>query len=58
LIVLDDRKEVLDKLFDQVELIGVSDNPYALEHHIPVFLCSGAKFGTLAGIWPQLKKWR
>ncbi len=58
MIVLDDRKEVLDKLYEQVELIGVSDNPYALERHIPVFLCRGAKFGTLAGIWPRLKKWR
>jgi 4-amino-4-deoxy-L-arabinose transferase-like glycosyltransferase len=58
LIVLGDRKEVLDNLYDQVELIGVSDNPYALERQIPVFLCRGAKFGTLAGIWPRLKKWR
>jgi len=58
MIVLDDRKEVLDKLFEHVEYAGSSDNPYALEHNIPVFLCKGAKFGTLAELWPKLKKWR
>ena len=57
LIVLDDRKEVLDKLFDQVEFIGTSDHPYALERNIPVFLCQGARFGSLVELWPKLKKW-
>ena len=57
LIVLDDRKEVLDRLFEQVEYVGTSDNPYALERHIPVFLCRGSKFGSLANLWPRLKKW-
>ena len=58
LIVLDDKKEVLEKLFEHVEFVGTSDNPYALERNIPVFLCKGAKFGSLEKIWPQLKKWR
>jgi hypothetical protein len=59
LIVLDDKKEVLDKLFEQVEYVGTSaDNPYALERRIPVFLCRGAKFGTLRDLWPKVKKWR
>jgi hypothetical protein len=58
LIVLDDDQETLDKLFEQVEYVGESDNPYALERHIPVFLCRRAKFGTLAQLWPKLKKWR
>lgn len=58
LIVLDDRKEVLEKEFEHVDYVGQSDNPYALERHIPVFICRGAKFGTLARIWPDLKKWR
>jgi 4-amino-4-deoxy-L-arabinose transferase-like glycosyltransferase len=57
LIVLDDRKERLDELFEQVEYVGSSDNPYALERHIPVFICRGAKFGSLTKVWPQLKKW-
>jgi len=57
LIVLDDKRERLEELFEQVEYVGSSDNPYALERHVPVFICRGAKFGTLAKIWPQLKKW-
>jgi hypothetical protein len=58
LIVLDDRREVLESEFEKVEYVGSSDNPYALERNIPVFICRGAKFGSLAEVWPQLKKWR
>ncbi len=58
MIVLDDRKEVLDQLFNEVELVGASDHPYSIERQTPVFLCRGAKFGTLAQLWPKLKKWR
>jgi hypothetical protein len=58
MIVLDDKKEVLDQLFEHVEYVGTSDNPYALERNIPVFLCKGAKFGSLSTLWPKLKKWR
>jgi len=58
LIVVDDRKEVLDQEFAHVEYVGMSDNPYALERHLAVFICKGAKFGSLAKLWPQLKKWR
>jgi hypothetical protein len=59
MIVLDDSREVLESLYQHVEYVGTSpDNPYALESEIPIFICRGAKFGTLAAIWPQLKKWR
>jgi Dolichyl-phosphate-mannose-protein mannosyltransferase len=60
LIVLDDSRERLEELFNQVEFVGNSpDNPYALEKNIPVFICKEKKFGeTLAKIWPSLKKWR
>jgi hypothetical protein len=58
LIVLDDNREDLEDLFEQVEYVGASDNQYALERHIPVFICKGAKFGSLAELWPKLKKWR
>jgi hypothetical protein len=59
MIVLDDRKEVLEKYWAQVQYAGTSaDNPYALEKQIPVFICRGAKFGSLTALWPQLKKWR
>jgi hypothetical protein len=59
LVVLDDNRERLEELFDHVEYVGTSaDNPYALERQIPVYVCRGAKFGTLEKVWPQLKKWR
>jgi hypothetical protein len=59
LIILDDRRETLEKIFEKVEYVGSSlDNVYALERRIPVFICRGAKFGTLSEFWPQLKKWR
>jgi hypothetical protein len=57
MIVLDDKKEVLEQLFDHVEYVGTADNPYALERNIPVYICKGAKFGSLEKLWPQLKKW-
>ncbi len=59
LIVLDDSRENLEQLWSSVEYVGNSpDNPYALEKQIPVFICRGAKFGTLADLWPRLKHWR
>jgi hypothetical protein len=59
MIVLDDRKQVLELLWEKVRYVGTSaDNPYALEKQIDVFVCKGAKFGTLAELWPRLKKWR
>ncbi len=59
LIVLDDSREVLEREFEHVEYVGKSsDNPYAMEREIPIFICRGAKFGSLAEIWPRLKRWR
>jgi hypothetical protein len=59
LVVLGDSRERLEGLFEHVEYIGTSaDNPYALEKEISIYICRGAKFGTLADLWPQLKKWR
>src|ERR1019366_8083967 len=59
LIVLDDRGEVLEKNWREVEFVGTSaDSPYALEKEIPVYICRGATFGSLARIWPTLKRWR
>ena len=59
MIVLGDRKERLEQLFEQVEFVGLSaDNRWALETQISVNICRGPKFGTLAQIWPKLKHWR
>ncbi len=59
MIVLDDSRENLEALYEHVEYVGTStDNPYALERNIPVFICRGAKFGTLTELWPRIKRWR
>src|SRR6185312_6117443 len=59
LIVLDDTRESLAQIFQQVDYVGTSaDNPWALEKNIDVFICHGPKFGTLAELWPKLKNWR
>lgn len=59
LIVLGDRRARLEQLFDHVEYLSNSaPNPYALENEISVNICHGAKFGTLAELWPRLKRWR
>jgi hypothetical protein len=58
MIVIDDDGEDLAQLFEHIELVGTSDHPYALEREIPVWLCRGAKFGTLTQLWPKVKKWR
>jgi hypothetical protein len=59
LIVLDDRRERLEELFEHVQYLGNSvPNKYALERELPVYICRGAKFGTLSQVWPSLKKWR
>ncbi len=58
LIVLGDHRKRLEELFDHVEFVGTSaDNPWALETEIGVFICRGPKFGTLAQLWPQVKRW-
>jgi len=59
MIVLDDRREVLERYWNQVDYIGTSaGNPYALEQQIDVFLCTGKKFDSWADAWPKLKRWR
>ena len=58
MIVIDDDKEDLSSIFEQVEWVGESDNRYALEHNISVWICKGSKFGKLSDFWPRVKKWR
>jgi Dolichyl-phosphate-mannose-protein mannosyltransferase len=59
MIVLDDERENLERLFDHVEYLGNSPhNPYALENDLSVYICRGAKFGTMADLWPTVKRWR
>jgi Dolichyl-phosphate-mannose-protein mannosyltransferase len=59
MIILGQSKQALERYFDSVQFVGISpDNPYALETEIGVDICRGPKFGTLAQLWPELKKWR
>jgi len=59
MIVLDDRKEVLERYWESVELVGTSAaNPWAIETEIPVFICRTKKFSSWADVWPTLKHWR
>jgi hypothetical protein len=59
MIVLDDRQEVLETHFQQVEFVGFTPfNRYALETHLSVYICHGFRHGTLADAWPALKRWR
>jgi hypothetical protein len=59
MIVLDDTKEALERRFEHVEYVGTSaDSPWALEKQIDVYLCKGARFGTLNDLWPKVKHWR
>ena len=58
MIVLDDRKEVLERYWNEVEFVGRSaHNEWALEQQIAVFICKGKKFDSWAGEWPHLKRW-
>jgi 4-amino-4-deoxy-L-arabinose transferase-like glycosyltransferase len=57
MIVLNDRREVLESLFEHVEYMGTSRNPYALESNA-IFICKGKKFGSLEELWPNVKLWR
>jgi hypothetical protein len=58
LTVLDDRQEVLEREFEQVQFLGrTSPNPYALEQQLTMFLVHKPKFGSLEKVWPAIKKW-
>lgn len=57
MIILGDKQANLETHFRDVRFVGFSpDNPYALEKHIPVFICRGANF-KLSEVWPKLKHW-
>jgi len=58
-VVLRERKEDLERLWNEVEFFGRSaPNQWALSREIPVFICRGKKFDSMATLWPSLKHWR
>jgi len=59
MIVVGDRKEVLEGRWKEVEFVGTSaPNQWALNQQVPVFICKGKKFDSMVGLWPSLKHWR
>jgi hypothetical protein len=59
MIVLDDHQDVLERYWQNVELVGISSpNTYALEQQIPVFICKRKRFDSWTNVWPHLKRWR
>ncbi len=56
-IVMDDRKEVLEANFASVEKVGQVYHPYSMPYeHFDVFYCRGLK-QPLKQIWPTVKNW-
>ncbi len=59
LLVMGDRREVLETKFEKVEQVGTVGHPYAMaSQHWELFLCRGPKgWKNLEEIWPRLKNW-
>ena len=59
LIVIGDRRARLEELFASVTQAGETYQKYAIsyENHRPIWICRGAKFGTLREFWPNVKLW-
>jgi len=56
-IVIGDKKEKLESLFNSVTLADTTNCSYAMpfENHLPIFICRGMK-KSFKEIWPELKK--
>jgi hypothetical protein len=58
LIVLGDRREVLETEFEDVRAMAEVGHEYAMrQEHFTVFLCRRPRGWTLQSIWPRLKHW-
>ncbi|HLG17760.1 MAG TPA: glycosyltransferase family 39 protein [Blastocatellia bacterium] len=59
MLVMGDRREVLEAEFETVEKVGEVGHPYAMaSQHWELFLCRGPKgWSNLQEIWPRLKNW-
>jgi hypothetical protein len=58
LIVLGDRREVLETEFEDVQAVATVGHPYAMrQEHFTVFVCQRPRGWTLASVWPKLKHW-
>ena len=58
MIIMDDSPKRLGGLYERVEKVGTVYHPLSMPYqHFDVYLCRGAKFGTLEKLWPELKHW-
>ena len=58
MIVMGDNQERLQELFGDVKFAGRVEHPLSMPYqHFDVFVCRNSKFGTLAQVWPQVKRW-
>jgi hypothetical protein len=59
LIVLGDRREVLEREFEDVRVVAEVGHPYAMrQERFTIFLCQGPRGWTLESVWPRLKNWQ
>ena len=57
MIVLEGNREVLEGLFDSVELVWQVRHPYSMPYeNFDVFLCRGFR-EPLPELWPRLRNW-
>ena len=57
MIVMDDDRETLEKLFTSVRKAGHVYHPYSMPYqHFDIFYCQGMH-PPLQELWPRLKKW-
>jgi hypothetical protein len=57
MIVMGDRREVLEQKFASVQFVGRAEHPYSMPYqHIDIYYCRGLKW-PLAEVWPKLKNW-
>ena len=58
LLVMGDRREVLESKFQSVEKVGEVGHQYAMaSQHFDLFLCRHPKGWNLQDIWPRVKNW-
>ena len=58
MLVMGDRRDVLEREFDEVRPVAEIGQEYAMaQEHFTLFLCRKPKGWTLATAWPRLKVW-
>jgi hypothetical protein len=58
MLVMGDRRETLEALFEQVEKVAEAGHPYAMgSQHWDLFLCRHPRNWTLQQKWGELKNW-